>query len=89
MTVSYGSGDFLYVQTDIPEGMTIGEWRAERATNRPARHRWRFRARASAVAMSRAAARAVPGQVSRGFARVATRHQASRRTASPRGEITA
>jgi hypothetical protein len=88
MTASDRSGDFRYVQTDIPEGMTIGEWRARRAANRPTRHRWRLRARASAVAVSRAAARAVPDQVSRGFARVATRHQASRRTAPPRGEVT-
>jgi hypothetical protein len=26
-----GSHDFVYVHTDIPEGMTIREWRAERA----------------------------------------------------------
>jgi hypothetical protein len=24
--------DFVYVHTDIPEGMTISEWRAQRAT---------------------------------------------------------
>jgi hypothetical protein len=30
--------DFVYVHTDIREGMTIGEWRAERAA-RVAQHR--------------------------------------------------
>lgn len=28
--------DFVYVQTDIPEGMTIREWRAHRAAERVA-----------------------------------------------------
>jgi hypothetical protein len=89
MTASYGSGDFLYVHTDIPEGMTIREWRAERAANRPARHRWRFRARASAVAVSRAAALALAWPT---FARVRARgdrHRALRRHGAPRGGITA
>ena len=27
--------DFLYVHTDIPPGMTIAQWRAQRATSRP------------------------------------------------------
>ena len=31
-----GSRDFVYVQTDIPAGMTIREWRTQRAANRPA-----------------------------------------------------
>lgn len=31
MTDRPGSHDFVYVHTDIPEGMTIREWRAERA----------------------------------------------------------
>jgi hypothetical protein len=43
MTASDGSSDFRYMQTDIPEGMTIREWRAERAVNRPRRHRWWLR----------------------------------------------
>jgi hypothetical protein len=29
--------DFVYVHTDIPEGMTIREWRAQRAAERGAR----------------------------------------------------
>lgn len=29
-----GQYDFVYVHTDIPEGMTIREWRAQRATDR-------------------------------------------------------
>ena len=28
--------DFVYVHTDIPEGMTIREWRAQRAAERAA-----------------------------------------------------
>jgi hypothetical protein len=57
MTASDGSCDLLYVHTDIPEGMTIREWRAQRAANHPTRHHWRFRTRASAVIVWRAAAR--------------------------------
>ena len=30
------SHDFVYVHTDIPAGMTIGEWRAQRAAERGA-----------------------------------------------------
>jgi hypothetical protein len=48
-----GSYDFVYEHTDIPEGMTIREWRAQRAAERVAtdevlRHeRRRQRARAT------------------------------------------
>ena len=31
-----GPHDFIYVHTDIPEGMTIREWRAQRAAQRAA-----------------------------------------------------
>lgn len=31
--------DFLYVHTDIPPGMTLAQWRAQRATSRPRRRR--------------------------------------------------
>jgi hypothetical protein len=31
-----GSYDFVYVQTDIPEGMTIRAWREQRAAERQA-----------------------------------------------------
>jgi hypothetical protein len=31
-----GSHDFVYAHTDIPEGMTIREWRAQRAAERAA-----------------------------------------------------
>jgi hypothetical protein len=35
--------DFAYLQTDIPAGMTIRGWRAQRAANqRPSRHWWRL-----------------------------------------------
>jgi hypothetical protein len=36
MTGSRGAHDFVYIHTDIPAGMTIGEWRAQRAASRPA-----------------------------------------------------
>lgn len=46
--------DFVYVHTDIPEGMTIAEWRAhqaaERQAARAARRRHAVRRRAWAVA---------------------------------------
>ena len=38
MTDSRGSHDFVYVHTDIPAGMTIGEWRAQRSAERAAAH---------------------------------------------------
>jgi hypothetical protein len=31
-----GPHDFIYVHTDIPDGMTIREWRAQRAADRAA-----------------------------------------------------
>jgi hypothetical protein len=31
-----GPHDFIYVHTDIPEGMTIRQWRAQRAAERAA-----------------------------------------------------
>lgn len=34
-----GQYDFAYVHTDIPEGMTIREWRAQRARQNRARRR--------------------------------------------------
>ena len=58
--------DFVYVHTDIPEGMTIREWRAQRAASRPSasgrslRVRVR-RLRESATGMWRAGARALAG----------------------------
>jgi hypothetical protein len=36
MTGSGNSYNFVYVHTDIPEGMTIREWRAQRAAERTA-----------------------------------------------------
>jgi hypothetical protein len=38
MTDSRGSHDFAYVHTDIPAGMTIGEWRTQRTAERAAAH---------------------------------------------------
>jgi hypothetical protein len=43
-----GPYGFVYVQTDIPDGMAIGEWRAQRAAERTAvraARRWRRRRR--------------------------------------------
>ena len=89
MTVSDGSRAFVYVHTDIPEGMTIREWRAERAAKRPARHRWRLSGRASAVTVLRAA----PGALAwPRMARVRARgggHRAPRRAAPPSGGVPA
>lgn len=34
MTDRRGPYDFVYVHTDIPEGMTIREWRGQRAVER-------------------------------------------------------
>jgi hypothetical protein len=38
MSSSAGPHDFMYEHTDIPEGMTIREWRAQRAAERLAMH---------------------------------------------------
>jgi hypothetical protein len=51
MTERRTSRDFLYVHTDIPAGMTIRAWRAERVAADPAG------ARRSWVGMARALAR--------------------------------
>jgi hypothetical protein len=60
-----GSHDFVYVHTDIPAGMTIREWRAQRAASRPAADRRSRLAgswvRGSVVRMWRAAAPPSPG----------------------------
>ena len=66
-----GDYDFVYVHTDIPEGMTIREWRAERAARaaalRGAQRRAR-RERTTAVFIS--AVRRLVGQVAlRGLVR--------------------
>ena len=39
MTDEPVSHDFVYVHTDIPAGVTIGEWRAQRAADRAAARR--------------------------------------------------
>lgn len=47
-----GESDFVYVHSDIPEGMTIREWRAQRAAERAeqrALERGRRRARGGAL----------------------------------------
>jgi hypothetical protein len=41
-----GPNDFLYVHTDIPEGLTIREWRAQRAATQAAERERRRRRRA-------------------------------------------
>jgi hypothetical protein len=89
MTASDGGCDFLYVHSDIPEGMTIREWLAQRAASRPTRHRWRFAARASVVTVWRAAARALAWpRMARVRAR-GGRHRAPRRAAPPSGGVRA
>lgn len=57
------SYDFVYVETDIPPGMTIREWRAQRSAERAARREQvraerRRRALAPLTALGRASARA-------------------------------
>lgn len=63
-----GPYDFVYVHTDIPEGMTIREWRAQRAADHAAarerqraarRTRRRARWRRSIVGLARAIGAAV------------------------------
>ncbi len=49
MTDRRGSYDFIYVHTDIPEGMTIREWRAQRAVEREAQRRQERAARRERV----------------------------------------
>jgi hypothetical protein len=52
-----GPYDFVYVHTEIPEGMTIREWRAQRATERAQHHaghcRGRLRLRQGLTAVGR------------------------------------
>lgn len=47
MTDVSGPYDFVYVQTDVPEGMTIREWRAQRAADRAAARQKQHAARRS------------------------------------------
>lgn len=48
MTDRRGSYEFVYVHTDIPDGMTIREWRGQRAVEREAQRRQERAAAASA-----------------------------------------
>jgi hypothetical protein len=62
MTDEPSSHDFVYVHSDIPPGMTMSEWRAQRAANRLASDRTLRLAcgidvRAAVAAAWRAAAR--------------------------------
>jgi len=86
MTASHGSCDFLYMHSDIPEGMTIREWRARRAANRPTRHPRRLRARAATVTAWRAPARALTWPRTASVRASGGRHWALRR-AGPRAEV--
>jgi hypothetical protein len=56
MSQTGGPYDFVYVHTDIPAGMTIGEWRTRRAAERiavkTAAHQERRRRRAAAIRRS-------------------------------------
>ena len=78
--------DFMYVHTDIPEGLTIREWCAQRAACRPVASGRSVRVRVrrlgeSAIGMWRAGARASSGRGSHAFACAAagTGHRAPRR----------
>jgi hypothetical protein len=55
-----GSHDFVYVHTDIPEGMTIREWRRERAAARQATRPLRRRPLLATPMRAWIAARRVP-----------------------------
>ena len=64
MTESRRPRDFVYVHSDIPPGMTIREWRAQRPANRPASDRplrlaCGIAVRAAVAAAWRAVARAL------------------------------
>ena len=84
MTREADSHSFAYVECDIPPGMTIAEWRAQRAAERPAAPRQpptalaRRRLRQAADWIRHAGTRALAGPR---IARVrvpAGRHRASR-----------
>ena len=80
--------DFMYVHTDIPEGMTIREWCAQRAASRPVESGRSVRVRvrrlgASAIGMWRAGAGALAGaRIARVRVR-SGRHRAPRPAAPP------
>ena len=57
MSKSGGPYDFVYVHTDIPEGMTIRDWREKRSTGEAAARADRRRQRAWATRRWRAALR--------------------------------
>lgn len=88
------SHHFVYVHTDIPAGMTIREWRAQRAPQRPASDRPLVLAcgidvRAAVAAAWRAVAQALGRpRIARMRAR-AGRHRAPRPAAPPRQGIPA
>jgi hypothetical protein len=82
--------DFVYVHTDIPEGMTIREWRAQRAAERAARReeeraarRRRVRA-ALAAPLAFAHARAIARSGAAIISRPARRRRRSARYPWPR-----
>ena len=95
-----GSHDFVYVHTDIPEGMTIREWRAQRAADasrrRSAPREQRRRRRAGscrrwlAVRAVRAALRRAACAWPRGSTddAPAARRRRGRRAASPASRCT-
>lgn len=56
------SYDFVYVRTDIPEGMTIREWRAQRAMER---RQGRARAHRRRARLSRVLAAVAPWRSAR------------------------
>jgi hypothetical protein len=59
MTTTAARDDVLYVDSDIPPGMTIDDWRRQRHVARAASHRWRPRGRSAARAAVAQARRVV------------------------------
>ena len=83
------SHSFAYVECDIPPGMTIAEWRAQRAAERPAMARQRpiavarRRLRQAADWIRHAGARALAGPRIARIRVPGSRHRAPRPAAPP------
>jgi hypothetical protein len=83
--------DFVYVQTDIPEGMTIRDWRARRGAERAAQRereraarRRRVRASLTALGLAFARARAIARSSAAIISRPAHRSRRAARYPWPR-----
>jgi hypothetical protein len=84
MPDSPGPRGLVYVDCDIPEGMTIREWRARRAAARRASDRSMLQAVLAAVVRAcRAAAQALGRRMMARVRARGGRHRAPRRAAPP------